>query len=92
LHRPVAELETTLTHREFTDWLRFEATVSPLPDKLADLHNAIVCSLIVNAVRSADSPPARPADFLIINEIRAALPDDGMSEVERAMLAWRGGS
>lgn len=82
-----------MSHRELMDWARFEAATSPLPDRMLDLHMAIVSSLIVNAVRSGDSPPVAPADFLIIREARPAPApiDDGLTESDRLRAIWNGG-
>jgi hypothetical protein len=90
LHRTVAEIETGMSWRELADWQRFEALHQPLPDRLADLHNAVLCSVVVNLARSADSDPARPSDFFVIRD-REPPPADDLSEVDRQRLAWRGG-
>lgn len=76
--------------REQLDWLRFEARHQPLPDRLADLHSGLICSLAVNLTRGADQPPATPADFFVIREPQPAI-DDGVGEVDRQMRSWRGG-
>lgn len=86
----VGQLERRMTHRELLDWRRFDALNQPLPDKLADLHAAMLCSIVVNIARSAEATPASPADFFVIRD-PAPPPDDGLSEVDRQMLAWRGG-
>jgi hypothetical protein len=91
LHMTVAQLERSMTQRELLDWQRFESVHQPLPDRLGDLHTALLASIIVNLARSADATPARPADFLVIREPEPPPPDDGLSEVDRQMLAWRGG-
>jgi hypothetical protein len=85
----VAELEASMSLRELYDWGRLEAFHQPLPDRLSDLHSALLCSIVVNLVRSADAQPARPADFFVICDRQP--PDDGLSEVDRQMLNWRGG-
>lgn len=64
-------------------WIRFEATVSPLPDRLADLHNALACSTMVNLQRTSDSPPVTPREFFVIKD--QAPDDDGLTEAERGM-------
>ena len=86
----VGQLETAMSQRELLDWYRFDGLTQPLPDKLLDIHAGQLCALIVNIVRAADAPAARPADFFVIRE-RVPPPDDGLSEVDRQMLAWRGG-
>jgi hypothetical protein len=86
----VGQLEATMTPRELRDWRRFEALHQPLPDRLSDLHFAMLCSIICNIVRSAESSPVSPAEFFMIRE--PSPPDDGeLSEVDRQRLAWRGG-
>lgn len=94
MHRTVRELETTMSHRELMDWLRFEATTSPLPDRMLDLHFGVVSSLIVNAARSADSQPVVPSDFLIIRDRPAPAEqqqDGGLAESDRLRAIWQGG-
>lgn len=91
MHRTVGELEATMSHRELMEWLRFEATASPLPDRMADIHFGRVSSLIVNAARGADSEPVTTDDFLIIRDRRIEPQDDGRSEAERLQAVWRGG-
>ena len=86
----VGDLEASMSLRELLDWHRFEALHQPLPDRLGDIHVAMLASIIVNLARSTDSIPARPADFLVIRE-RELSPDDGLSEVDRQMANWRGG-
>ena len=86
----VGDLEASMSLRELLDWHRFEALHQPLPDRLADIHVAMLASIIVNLARSTDSIPARPGDFLVIRE-RELPPDDGLSEVDRQMANWRGG-
>lgn len=79
-----------MTCRELVDWQRFEAFHQPLPDRLADLHSALLCSIVVNLVRAAGTERARVSDFFVLRDDREP-PDDGLSEVDRARLAWRGG-
>lgn len=90
LGKTVGEIDCTMTVTELRDWARFEAFHQPLPDKLADLHFAIVSSIVVNLARGSEGTPAKPADFLVLRE-RVAPVLDGPSEVDRAMAAWRGG-
>lgn len=80
-----------MSFRELRDWLRFEA-MQPLPDKLADLHAAILCSIAVNLMRAPESTPARPEDFLVIRPlVERVASDDGRSEAERARAQFYGG-
>jgi hypothetical protein len=87
----VGQLETEMTHRELRDWHRF-ARAHPLPDTLADIHVAMICSMIANAVRDANSPPAQPTDFMVLLRPQADEHQDAprMSEAERFKSAIRG--
>lgn len=88
----VDQLERTMPHRELRDWRLFEALHQPLPDRLADIHNSLLCSLMVNLTRSADAAAVRPDDFFVIHEPAPPQADgDGVSEVDGQRLAWRGG-
>jgi hypothetical protein len=89
LHRPVGELETSMTHRELMEWHRFEATVSPLPDRLADIHSAMLCALVVNVAGAAGSSPITASDFFVIKDPPPEPLDDGLTEAERAAVSWR---
>lgn len=80
-----------MTHRELRDWQRYEATVSPLPDRLADMHFALLSSLVINRTRSSDSEPVAMSDFYLIKEAPPTFEDDGLTESERAAKIWRGG-
>ena len=71
------------------DWRRFELQ-APLPDRLIDIHFGMVCSIMVNLMRSADTTPAQPSDFFVLREGEPK-PDTGMSEIDRLRLQWRGG-
>jgi hypothetical protein len=79
-----------MSWREVQDWRRFDAHNQPLPDRLADLHHALLRAQMVNMVRSAESAPAQVADFLVIHAPAPPI-DDGLSEIERQMRNWRGG-
>jgi len=80
-----------MTVRELRDWVRFENRHQPLPDRMFDVHHAVLDSLVVNLVRSADAPPVAAADFFVARQPAQPPPDDGLTEVERQMRAWRGG-
>lgn len=84
-----------MSQRELLDWYRFEAFTELLPDRLADLQNALLCSLVVNLVRSSDAQPVRPADFFVIRDPTPPPPvvakSDTISEAERQRRIWRGG-
>jgi hypothetical protein len=81
-----------MSHRELVHWYRFEALHEPLPDRLADIHGAVLCALVVNLVRAADDQPINPRDFFVIREPEPPPPDDGLTEAERQRRAWRGDS
>ena len=90
----VSQLEATMTQRELRDWHRFEAFAQPLPDRLSDIHTAMLCSVMSNIARAIfapDAQPASPADYFVIRERAPPPEDDGLSEVDRQRLAWRGG-
>ena len=80
-----------MSARELSDWARFDALNQPLPDRLSDLHFGLLCSVMVNLQRSADASPVLASDFFVIREPEPPPPDDGLSEVDRQMLNWRGG-
>lgn len=80
-----------MSERELRDWFSFAAE-RPLPDELADLHNALLCSIVANLARSADSPPFQVADFLVLTRRPPPeLPDDvvEVSEGERFARSLR---
>ena len=86
----VGEIERRMSDRELRDWYRFEG-LQPLPDRLADLHVAMLASIMVNLARAADAQPVALTDFLIIRERMLSPPDDGEAEIDRHMRNWRGG-
>ena len=78
--------------RELLSWQRFEALHQPLPDRLSDIHFGMVCSIMVNLMRTADASPAPASDFFVLRERKPApAPSDGLSEIDRLRLQWRGG-
>jgi hypothetical protein len=85
----VGELRARMSQRELIDWQLFELE-QPLPDRLSDLHAAMLASIVVNIARSSDAAPVTPTDFLILRA-RAPEPDDGLDEIDRQRMAWRGG-
>lgn len=85
----VDQIEAAMSMREFIDWQRFEST-EPLPDRLADIHAAMLCSIVVNLARASDAAPAMPGDFMVLRE-RKPPPDDGLTELDRQRKSWRGG-
>ena len=87
----VGDIERRMSWRELRDWRRFEGFHQPLPDKLDDLHVAMLASMMVNLTRTPESMPAQVTDFLMIQEPKPPPKDDGLSEVDRQRLAWRGG-
>ena len=78
----MGELRKGMSERELRDWLAFMAE-RPLPDELADIHNAMVCAMIANALRGSDQPPVDVAQFLVLRR-REPVPDaPKMTEAER---------
>jgi hypothetical protein len=88
LHKTVAEIEATMSMRELRDWQWFDAVSGPLPDRLADIHNAMVLSTMVNIMRSPDSAPVLPSDFFVIRD--RAEPEEPVPEIDRLRAQWRG--
>jgi hypothetical protein len=79
-----------MSFKELSDWRRFER-IEPLPDRLADIHNAMLCSIVVNLVRSSDAAPVGVPEFFVLRE-PSKPEDDGPTEAERMSVALRGGS
>lgn len=79
-----------MTERELIDWLRFEGHHEPLPDRLSDIHHAVLVSVTANLQRGPDTPAFTAADFFVIRQPQPAPRDDGLTEVERQMRNWRG--
>ena len=75
--------------RELRDWQWFEAAHEPLPDRLADVHNGMIASLMVNLNRTAESAPVTPADFFVIKD-RTAPTKPEVPEIDRLRAQWRG--
>jgi hypothetical protein len=86
----VAEIDEGMSYRELMDWYCFESQVSPLPDRLADIHNATLITVLINLWRGADTQPAQASDFFVIRTPEPPPPDDGLTDVERQMRNWRG--
>ena len=68
LHKTVAQLEIEMTDRELRHWRLFDALHVPLPDRLADIHFALMASIMVNLNRAADSAAVSPSDFYVIRD------------------------
>lgn len=68
----MAELEATLSAREFAEWVAF-AEVHPFPADLVDMHGAMVAAILANVHRAADAPAAPLSDFLALRP-RPATP------------------
>lgn len=87
----MGELDAKMTVREFRDWQLFEQD-QPLPDKLGDLQNALLCVVATNIMRSGDTPPAQLADFLILKppaEPETARYDDSPQPVTNEGEAFK---
>lgn len=78
-----------MPHRELVDWYRFESEW-PLPDQLADLVSALICTVVANLARDPNAAPAALADFLILKR-RAAQLEPEVTEAERFRAALKGG-
>jgi len=51
---------------EFVDWQLFVNQGHPLPADLADIHNAMLMSLVANAWAGKGSPTYAPKDFFVL--------------------------
>lgn len=91
LHRTVAEIERDVSYRELLAWRRFDV-IHPLPDRLADIHHARLCHLVVNLAGTADHT-IEPRDFLVLKDdaLYGQPVGDGRTEAERLEAEWRGG-
>jgi hypothetical protein len=76
-----------MSDRELRHWRLFDAVHAPLPDRLADIHSALLASIMVNLNRAADSPAVSPSDFYVI---RDRTPDPEVAEIDRLRAQWRG--
>lgn len=65
LGRTVGELESTLTVREFADWVTFTSE-HPLPIDVVDMHAAIHTSTLINVNRSNKTPAVEWQRFLLL--------------------------
>lgn len=88
-----------MSQREFGDWLRYESEW-PLPDRLADQLNALVCMVVANIVRGTDSAPLQLGDFVMLRRREAVTPPTPpprptpaptISTAERFRIAMYGG-
>jgi hypothetical protein len=92
LHRTVDELEATMSVREFKSWQKLDAQYVPLPDRLNDLHTALLASLMVNLQRASDAAPTPMSEFFIIKDREPPAPAFAApSEIDRLRAQWRGG-
>ena len=66
LGRTVAELEETMSSRELTEWIAFNA-IQPFGDTRADLRSAIIASTVANCHRTSGTP-FKVADFMPYEE------------------------
>jgi hypothetical protein len=90
LHKTVAEIEGTMSLRELRNWQWFDATNEPLPDRLADIHNGMILSAMVNLNRAPESAPVLPSDFYVIRDRTERPADEPVPEIDRLRAQWRG--
>jgi len=75
--------------REYVMWRKFNSE-HPFPFELIDLHGAMLCSVVLNLVRSADSPPHDMRKFLLLDRPKVEEDDGadgGMSEASKFAVA-----
>jgi hypothetical protein len=81
-----------MSERELRDWYAF-ATERPLPDELADVHSALICSIVANLARGADTAAYATSDFLVLHRPAPPAPAPGdmvvLSEGERFARSLR---
>jgi hypothetical protein len=53
-----------------------------MPDRLHDIHNAMICSMIANILRDPQSPAVRPSQFFVLRDEPEPEPEQ-LSEAQR---------
>lgn len=64
LGKTVHEIETTMSAREFFDWMDFYS-VEPFGDQRADIRSGVVAATIANVYRGKGKKPFGPSDFML---------------------------
>lgn len=59
----VAEAQADIDAREFAEWQAYY-TLEPFGEERADYRNAILCTLIANALQGKRGRRAKPKDFM----------------------------
>lgn len=85
----VGDLMLRMTVAEAHDWRKFFDT-RPWPEDAADLQNAILCSIVANLVRGANTPAHKADDFRVLRR-REPQPttDQALSMADRFMMERR---
>jgi uncharacterized protein DUF4035 len=78
----VWEIETTMSAREFYDWLEFYA-VEPFGDTRADIRAGIISSTLANIHRAKGRKAYNPSDFMLFQE----QPEEGSTKALVAKFA-----
>lgn len=86
LGKTVAELEETMSSRELTEWIAYNA-VQPFGDTRADLRSAIIASTVANCHRTSGTP-FKVADFMPYEEKPKGAPLDAVKQL-RAMFGGK---
>jgi len=73
LHRTVAELQTSISSREFTEWIAFY-NLDPFGAEREDLRAALVAATIANTTRGDAQDPYTTEQFMPKLGERALLP------------------
>ena len=90
LGKTVGEIERTMSERELRDWLRF-TMLRPLPDQLADIHVAMLCSIAANLMRNPADSPIPVEAFFVLRDPEPPKPAPQQSEAERFRAHLAGG-
>jgi hypothetical protein len=86
LGRTVAELEETMSSRELTEWIAYNA-IQPFGDTRADLRSAIIASTVANCHRTSGTP-FKVADFMPYEDKPRGAPLDAVKQL-RAMFGGK---
>jgi len=60
----VGQAQSKIDAREFAEWQAYY-TIEPFGEERADYRNAILCTLIANALRGKHGRRAKPKDFML---------------------------
>lgn len=70
----VGDLMNRIDSRELTEWSAYERVAGPLGPERDDLHTAMICTAITNAMKGK-GPDAKPEDFMPVWDEADQTPD-----------------